>query len=278
MANDTVRNFFFHNVPGPGGGRRFEEVGMPSGIAYADGRPRGGMGIDAAEVQPGLFAVVIANFSDEPNSLFKLTRARPVLFHDIAAEAGLAGESRPPMKFGALFLDYDLDGRLDLFTANGHLEPDIAVARPRQSYPQPAQLFRNTGRLDGLFAPVPSSGPGGSAFPPMVGRGCAYLDYDGDGSPDLVVTENGGPARLYRNDNRTGNRYLRHVLVQAAHNARYLPNCVLASAMPTDMRAAETIALLADRPSKNGKATAYVCQNFACQAPVTTPEELARLL
>ncbi len=64
----------------------------------------------------------------------------------------------------------------------------------------------------------------------------------------------------------------------AVINARYLPNCVLASAAPTDMRAAETIALLADRPSKDGKATAYVCQNFACQAPVTTPEELARLL
>jgi uncharacterized protein YyaL (SSP411 family) len=64
----------------------------------------------------------------------------------------------------------------------------------------------------------------------------------------------------------------------AVINARYLPNCVLASASPTDRRAAETIALLADRPSKDEKATAYVCQNFACQAPVITPEELARLL
>ncbi len=61
-------------------------------------------------------------------------------------------------------------------------------------------------------------------------------------------------------------------------NSRYLPNSVLASASPTDLQAAETIALLADRPAKDGKATAYVCQNFTCQAPVTMPEELARLL
>jgi hypothetical protein len=117
------------------------------------------------------------------------------------------------MMCGAVFLDYDLDGRPDLFTANGHLEPDIAMARPGQSYPQPAQLFRNTGAADRLFVPVPPSGPGGSAFPAVVGRGCAYLDFDGDGSLDLVVTENSGPARLYRNDNRTGNYFLRLLAV-----------------------------------------------------------------
>lgn len=213
VANDTVRNFFFRNGAAADGTRRFEEVGMSAGIAYADGRPRGGMGIDAAEVRPGELAVVIANFSDEPNSLFRLARRGPVQFHDTAAEAGLAAESRPPMKFGAVFLDYDGDGRPDLFTANGHLEPDIAAARPGQSYPQPAQLFRNTGRADGLFVPVPRSGPGGSAFPAVVGRGCAYLDHDGDGDPDLVVTENNGPARLHRNDNRTGHHFLRLELV-----------------------------------------------------------------
>src|SRR5258708_33055071 len=64
----------------------------------------------------------------------------------------------------------------------------------------------------------------------------------------------------------------------AVINERYLPNCVLACTTPTDIQAAETVALLADRPCKDGKATAYVCQNFACQAPVTAPEELARLL
>jgi len=64
----------------------------------------------------------------------------------------------------------------------------------------------------------------------------------------------------------------------AVINGRYLPNSVLASASSTDIQAAETIALLADRPSKDGNATAYVCQNFTCHAPVTMPEELTNLL
>ncbi|MBY0514199.1 MAG: CRTAC1 family protein [Gemmataceae bacterium] len=205
VANDTVRNFYFRNVPDPAGGRRFEEVGTAAGVAYADGRPHGGMGIDAGEVHPGVFAVLIANFSDEPNSLFRLDRANPVRFHDAAPATGLAGASRSPMKFGALFLDYDLDGRLDLFTCNGHLEPDIAAARPGETYPQPAQLFHNTGEYDRLFVPV-SPEP---AFPPIVGRGCAYLDYDGDGDLDLVTTENNGPARLLRNDSAAGSHFVR---------------------------------------------------------------------
>lgn len=195
VANDTVRNFFFRNRPAPSGGRVFAEEGLAAGLAYADGRPRGGMGIDAAEPRPGDLAVLVANFSNEPNSLFRRVRADPPRFTDVAPEVGLAGASRYPMKFGAVFFDADLDGRPDLFTANGHLEPDIARAVPTQTYAQPGQLFRNTGRPDRWFELV-----GGDPFPAVVGRGCAVLDYDADGDPDLVVTANGGAARLFRND------------------------------------------------------------------------------
>jgi hypothetical protein len=209
VANDTVRNFFFHNVPAPGGGRRFEEIGLTANVAYADGRPRGGMGVDYAEVRPGRPAAVIANFTNEPNTLLALTSTQPLLFRDTAMTEGLAGPSRGPMKFGAVFLDYDLDGRADLLTCNGHLEPDIVVSQPLQSHPQPAQLFWNTGRAEQLFEPVPEAKAGTDLFRPLVGRGCASLDYDGDGAPDVVLTENGGRARLLRNDNRTGNHWLR---------------------------------------------------------------------
>jgi hypothetical protein len=207
VANDTVRNFFFHNVPDGKGGRRFEEVGLFSGLAYADGRPRGGMGIDAAEILPKAFAVLVANFSNEPSSLFRRTGTSPLRFADEAPEVGLAAASRHPMKFGALFVDFDRDGRHDLFTANGHLEPDIATAQPGQTYAQPAQLFWNSGDLKTLFRPAALE-----AFPPMVGRGCAYVDFDGDGRPDLVVTENNGPARLFRNESPGANHAIRFVL------------------------------------------------------------------
>ena len=206
VANDTVRNFFFHNRPGPNGGRVFQETGLFSGIAYADGRPRGGMGIDAGEILPNTLGVVIANFTHEPDSLFLLRGASPILFTDVAGEFGLASLSTRSMKFGAALFDFDRDGRLDLFTANGHLEPDIELTHTGQTHAQAGQLFWNTGFPGKRF--VEAMGPDGlSTFPRMVGRGCAYLDYDGDGKLDLVVTENNGRARLFRNETPDGNTW-----------------------------------------------------------------------
>jgi len=115
------------------------------------------------------------------------------------------------MKFGAAFFDFDLDGRLDLFTANGHLEPDIALARPSQTQAEAGQLFRNVGGADqASFAVVADAG---DLSRPMVGRGCAVLDFNGDGRPDLLVAANGGPAGLFRNDHDTGNKWVRLKLV-----------------------------------------------------------------
>jgi enediyne biosynthesis protein E4 len=208
VACDTTRNLFFHNIPSADGSRKFEEIGLTANVAYAEGRPRGGMGIDSAEILPDTTGIVIANFSSEPNTLLQLRRGQKLAFSDTAVSTGLAGPSRAPMKFGALFLDVDLDGRPDLFTANGHLEPDIAAAQSGHSYEQAAQLFWNTGYEAELWSEATPGRPGGTLFQPMVGRGCAFLDFDGNGSLDLVVTENGGPARLYRNENTTGNNWI----------------------------------------------------------------------
>lgn len=213
VANDTVRNFFFHNVPAPGGGRKFEEDGLSVGVAYAEGRARGAMGIDWGEYLPGKNSAVIANFANEPLTFLTMTDSKKIHFRDSALPVGLSGPSRFWLKFGTFFFDYDLDGRLDLLVCNGHLEPDIAKVQDGQLYAQPPQLFWNTGDEARVFEPVTSKDSGEDLFKPLVGRGSAYLDFNGDGALDVILVENNGRARLLRNDTKLGNKYIRLTLV-----------------------------------------------------------------
>jgi hypothetical protein len=213
VANDTVRNFFFHNLRNG----TFEEMGVRTHLAYAEGKPRGAMGIDWGEYRvgregrPGRHALLVANFADEPTTFLRLDNPATLAFTDAAMAEGLYGPTRQLLKFGAFFFDYDLDGRQDLLTANGHLEPDINKVQQGQTYAQPAQLFWNTGAARS-FEPVTPEFAGPDLFRPMVGRGSAYADIDGDGYPDVVLTANGGPARLLRNEGGTGNHWVRLVL------------------------------------------------------------------
>jgi hypothetical protein len=209
VANDTVRNFFFHNEAGPNGTRVFKEIGYPIGAAYADeGRPRGGMGIDYGEFAPGRSAVVVANFANEPLTFLEKDPTR-LRFSDSAIGVGLAGPSRSTLKFGTLFFDYDNDGRLDLLVCDGHIEPEVAKIQASQQYAQPAQLYWNTGDGECYFEPATATHAGPDLFKPMVGRGCAFADLDGDGDLDLVLVANGGPARVLRNDAPKGNHWVR---------------------------------------------------------------------
>jgi hypothetical protein len=207
VANDTVRNFFFHNK----GDGRFEEIGIESSVAYAEAQPRGAMGIDVGEYRPGVTGIIIGNFANEPDTFLRLDDPKRLTFWDAALAEGVYGVSRPLLKFGAFFFDYDLDGRLDLLTCNGHLEPEIATVQAGQTYAQPVQLFWNSGQKS-CFVPVTASQAGPDLFRPLVGRGCAYADIDGDGRLDVVLTENGGPARLFRNEGGTGNHWIRLTL------------------------------------------------------------------
>ena len=210
VANDTVRNFFFHNTADKDGRRVFREIGEMAGVAYVDRSARGAMGIDwGPGATRGRNALLISNFADEPNTFLVQQRPGDVQLTDLAPSEGISGLSRPALKFGLFFFDFDNDGRLDFLTCNGHLEPDIARSQPAQSYAQAVQLFWNRGQRSPRFGLVTAKTAGPDLFAPLVGRGCAYLDVDGDGALDVVLTANGGPARLLRCENRTGNHWLR---------------------------------------------------------------------
>jgi hypothetical protein len=207
VANDTVRNFLFHNK----GDGTFEELGLIAGIGLAEGKARGAMGIDGAMYRPGCFGLLFANFSDEPCTFLRCDNPNKLLFSDAAFAEGLAGASRLPLKFGVFFFDYDLDGRLDVLICNGHLEPEISKVQAAQSYEQRVQLYWNCGG-EAAFVPVSEAKAGSDLFRPLVGRGCAFADIDGSGYLSVVLTANGGPARLLHNDGGTGNHWIRFVL------------------------------------------------------------------
>src|ERR1043165_251789 len=112
--------------------------------------------------------IAIGNFANEMNALYMAQRDS-LLFADEAVKEGLGPASQKLLKFGLFFFDYDLDGRLDVLTANGHLEPEINRVEASQQYRQPAQLFWNRGDAKGVgFAPVPEDKCGLALLKPIV--------------------------------------------------------------------------------------------------------------
>jgi hypothetical protein len=203
VANDLTRNFLYHNE----GKGVFKEVGLPAGVAVAsDGRVRAGMGTDVGDYDgDGRFDFVVTNFESETHSLFRNLGGG--LFADATFASGLGPATLPFLGFGVAFLDYDNDTDLDLTIANGHVLDNASLFRSTSRYGQRNLLLRNEGKA--RFVEVGRQSGSGYLLE-KVSRALVAGDVDNDGDLDLLVSNNGQPADLLRNDGdgRPGNALL----------------------------------------------------------------------
>ncbi len=206
VANDTEPNFLYRN----NGDGTFTDEAVVMGVAFSEtGKARGSMGIDAADVDNnGSIAIAIGNFSNEKTAFF-YAKPDDIYFTDRTDNVQIGNVSYRLLTFGLLFFDCDLDGALDLFCVNGHIEPEVRRYQQHTPYAQFPSLFRNRG--DGTFQDITKH----AGFTRTgVGRGCAYGDYDNDGDLDILVQNNGatqdyGKVWLLRNDTEPAANYLR---------------------------------------------------------------------
>ena len=210
VANDTQPNKLYRNLRNG----KFKDVAVEMGLAFSnEGKARAGMGVDCADFDnSGKPGIVITNFDNEMLALY---RSNGKSFDDVAMPAGLGPASRNTLGFGCVFFDADLDGRLDLAVANGHIDDTVRNIRGNVGYAQSPQLFLN--QSNAKFLEVAAELGGGFAQS-KVGRGLAVADFDRDGDLDLLLTTNNGPAYLYRNDQLAGNRSIRLQLVGTKSN------------------------------------------------------------
>jgi len=202
VANDTEPNKLYKN----NGNGTFTDEALSAGVAFSEaGTARAGMGVDAGDYDgSGRQGIVLGNFTNESMALYN--NDGKGLFTDEAPNSGIGKMSAQSLTFAVFFFDYDLDGLLDVFAANGHVSDDISVVQPNVKYAQPPHLFHNKGKKK--FEEM--TGKLGRALQrAIVGRGAAYGDFDNDGDLDLLITSNNGPARLLRNDNANQNDLLR---------------------------------------------------------------------
>jgi enediyne biosynthesis protein E4 len=191
VANDTVQNFLFANR----GKGKWEEIGLPAEVAFStNGTPRSGMGVDAADFNgDGRQDLFVANVDQEMFSLYR--NEGKEFFSDVATPHGVAQATRLLSGWGLKFFDYDNDGFVDLFLANGHPDDMIESYSQQVKYKEPLLLFHNDGkRLSNVSA---QAGPVfQKAFP---ARGLAVGDYNNDGRIDVLIGNNGAAPVLLKN-------------------------------------------------------------------------------
>ena len=197
VANDLTPDFLYRN----NGDGTFTDQALLAGVAYGeDGVARAGMGVDFGDYdRNGSPDIYVTNFSLEPNSLHRNNGNGT--FTETTFGAGVGNPTLLSLGFGTAFKDFDHDGWLDIFAANGHVIDNISLFDPTITYAQTNQLFRNEG--NGLFADV-SAGAGAPFQVERVHRGAAFGDVDNDGDVDILVTTVNDVPLLLRNDGPSG--------------------------------------------------------------------------
>jgi hypothetical protein len=211
VSNDTEPNSLFVNHEG----RYFTEEAAAAGIALSEsGHAKAGMGIDVADWNnDGRFTLLIGNFSNEKLSLFREEGSG--LMRDVADETGVGETSLPFLTFGLFFFDYNLDGWQDIFAANGHIQELVQQRNASITFRERPLLYRNERGV--RFAEVAEQA-GEPLRNRYVLRGCASSDFDNDGDPDILVVENNGRARLWRNDGGNRSHWIRFRLAGTRSN------------------------------------------------------------
>jgi hypothetical protein len=200
VANDTVPNFLFANREGG----RFDEIALSADVAYsAEGKARSGMGVDSADFnQDGWMDLFVSNLNEEIFSLYQNNHDET--FDDRSMQLGIGMATRFMSGWGLKFLDFDNNGDLDLFLANGHPNDQIGELYKGVKYQEPLLLFHNTGNT---FKNV--SDQAGPVFAKSFSaRGLALGDFNNDGAIDVLISVNDGAPILLRNNVGAQNHWL----------------------------------------------------------------------
>jgi enediyne biosynthesis protein E4 len=209
VANDSTPNYLYRNK----GDGTFEERGFLSGVAVSgQGQEQASMGVACGDYERrGRLGLYVTNFSDDVNTLYR--NDGKLNFLDVTAQAGLVTATLPQVAWGTFFFDFDNDGLLDLFVANGHVYPDVDQLPGPTRYREPNQLFRNLG--GGRFELVVAAALG---VPPAVSRGACYGDFDNDGRLDVLVSNLDGAPTLLWNRTQPRQNFLTLTLIGSRSN------------------------------------------------------------